>query len=352
MKKISNGLESEKVKFVFEKTKDVGHGDKTFFEHLYNTSKIIEKIFPNETYLVDAGLYHAIYGTCYFEFNSEITRDNIRKIIGDRAEDLVYFYSTLENRIDQILEHKFQEPLQKELYILEYANLLDQLNLEGLNYIRIIQERLLNYYSIDLDLNPLKNQLHIFDGKLNRSQLDHLHGYCLHSNYKLQQYSDECFHEKDLRFSCHLSKREVENTQVLTSLEDICKQLGITLYLREYYINHYCQTSYVSRHTDANMDGCVTILFFCNKYWEEYWGGELKIYDNENDLVNKVIDFVPGRIVIFDSKIEHKVLPLSPVCKADRFSLAIKAYTNVDRLSDLDMDRLIQIGVAKNDILK
>lgn len=355
MKKISSSLDSleaEKIKFVFEKTKDIRHGDKTFFEHLYNTSKNIQKLFPNETHLIDAGLYHAIYGTCYFKFNSDITRDNIKKIIGDRAENIVYLYSTLENRIDQILEHKFEEPFQKELYILEYANLLDQINLETLNKIKIIQERLLNYYYLNLDLNPLENQLHIFDGELNRSQLDYLHSYCLNSNYRLQQYSDGCFHERDLRFSCHLSKNEIENTQVLTSLDTLCEQLGITLYLKKYYINHYSQMSYVSRHTDENIDGCVTILIFCNKYWEEYWGGELKIYDNENDSVNKIVDFVPGRIIIFDSKIEHKVLPLSPICKSDRFSLAIKAYTNVDHLVNSDMDNLIQIGVAKKNIFK
>jgi Rps23 Pro-64 3,4-dihydroxylase Tpa1-like proline 4-hydroxylase len=291
-------------------------------------------------------MYHSIYGTSYFKVDFEVDRKEVEEIIGKELEELVYFYCNLENRTQQILEHKFDEPLQKNLYILEYSNLLDQLNIDVLNDVKIIQDRLLNHYRLHMDLNSLKNQLHIFDGKLSRSQLSHLHGYCLNSNYKLQQYSDDCFHEKDLRFSCHLSKRELENTQVLDALNDVCKQLGIVLFAKEYYINHYSQISYVSRHTDANVDGCVSILIFCNKYWEESWGGELKIYDDENLLVNKIIDFIPGRIIIFDSQIEHKVLPLTPLCKTDRFSLAIKAYTNPNHLTDQDLNNLIEIGVA------
>ena len=34
--------------------------------------------------------------------------------------------------------------------------------------------------------------------------------------------------------------------------------------------------------------------------WDESWGGELKIYE-ENGPVHKVVDYAPGRIIVFDS---------------------------------------------------
>ena len=339
------------TKFIYELTKDVPHQNKTFFEHLYGTSKIIESKFPDKKYLINAGLYHAVYGTFYFSFDSNIPRETIQDLIGKKSESLVYLYCNLENRIDKILEHKFEHDLQKDLYILEYANLLDQYELlDDINIkdIETIKQRLLNYYGIDMENNSsLNDQLYVFDGKLSRSELAHLHGYCLDSRYKLEQYSDICSHQRDMRFSCHLTRDEFKNTRVLSAVESIVESLNIKLYLREYYINHYSQISYVSRHTDANVNDCVTILVFCNKYWDETWGGELKIYDDENDLIHKVVDFVPGRIVIFDSKIEHKVLPLSPLAKSDRFSLAIKGYTNRNYLTEFDNDFLIEVGVAK-----
>ena len=99
------------------------------------------------------------------------------------------------------------------------------------------------------------------------------------------------------------------------------------------------------------MERIITILIFANKYWEESWGGELKIYEDQNSIVNRVIDFVPGRIIIFDSKIEHKVLPLTPCAKNDRFSLAIKGYLNKEYLTEQDSPNLITVGIAKIDVL-
>lgn len=340
---------NDKVKFIYDLTKDLPHNNKSFFEHLYNVSQIIQQRFPNKEYLIDAGLYHAIYGTYYYNFNYVIDRDVIRTLIGPKAENLVYFYCKLENRIDQILKHQFADDLQKDLYILEYANLLDQFDTCNHNDFLKIKSSLYQYYNLNMDNNSINEQLYIFDGKLSSAQLSHLHGFCLESNYKFGHYSDILSHERDMRFTCHLSKNDFENTGVISSIEKIVRDLNLTVYLREYYINHYSQISYVSKHTDANVDGCVTILIFANKYWEESWGGELKIYEDSNSLVNRVIDFVPGRIVIFDSKIEHKVLPLTPCAKNDRFSLAVKGYLNQEYLIEKDLSNLITIGVAKKD---
>lgn len=70
---------NKKTKFIFDKTKDVQHGNKTFFEHLQNTSKIIEQYFSDQQYLIDAGLFHAIYDTCYFKFDSDVDRKSVKK---------------------------------------------------------------------------------------------------------------------------------------------------------------------------------------------------------------------------------------------------------------------------------
>ena len=39
---------------------------------------------------------------------------------------------------------------------------------------------------------------------------------------------------------------------------------------------------------------------------------------------NIKIDYSPGRIIVFDSKLEHKAMPITPYAKSDRFTLAIK----------------------------
>lgn len=120
-----NSLDT-KLNFIYENTKDFPHGSKSFFEHLVNTSNIIKELFPNDQYLIDAGLFHSIYGTYYYKFDNKISRDTIKSIIGEKSENLVYIFCTLPNRTFQIIQNIFKREIQRDLYILEYANYLEQ----------------------------------------------------------------------------------------------------------------------------------------------------------------------------------------------------------------------------------
>lgn len=117
---------TSKVNFIYENTKEYPHSGKTFFEHLLNTSNIIRKLFPKEQYLIDAGLFHSIYGTCYYKFDSKNSRKKIKSIIGEKSENLVYIFCTLENRTFQIIQNNFEDDVHRDLLILEYANYLEQ----------------------------------------------------------------------------------------------------------------------------------------------------------------------------------------------------------------------------------
>jgi uncharacterized protein (DUF2164 family) len=127
-----------KVKYVWEKTKTFPHNNgKSFFQHLLNTSNIITTLFPTKQYLIDAGLFHSIYGTCYYNHGIKISRTEIKSLIGNKSENLVYIFCNLENRTEVILQNKFKKDIQKDLYILEYANYLEQNgNIDIINIIK------------------------------------------------------------------------------------------------------------------------------------------------------------------------------------------------------------------------
>jgi hypothetical protein len=116
----------KKTLYVYEKTKNHNHSGKTFFEHLMNTSNIIKQLYPRKQYLIDAGLFHSIYGTHYYDANLEVSRSEVKRLIGKKAENLVYIFCTTKNRIETILQNQFDKDIQKDLYVLEYANLLEQ----------------------------------------------------------------------------------------------------------------------------------------------------------------------------------------------------------------------------------
>ena len=139
----------KKEEFIFNLTKGHKHSGKDFFDHLKNTSNIIKGWFPEKQYLIDAGLYHSVYGTQSYHFRESVTRNEVKNLIGEKSEFIVFIFCSLKDRVNKILEHKFVSDIQKDLYILEYANQLEQkdiLNNElTINQIKI---NLSKYYSI------------------------------------------------------------------------------------------------------------------------------------------------------------------------------------------------------------
>lgn len=72
---------------------DFDHIDGSLIQHLIGTHDLLKQ-WNASLPLQDAGLYHAAYGTAGFEANLVGTdqRDKIANIIGDEAEQIVYFY--------------------------------------------------------------------------------------------------------------------------------------------------------------------------------------------------------------------------------------------------------------------
>ena len=163
---------ADKLNFVLEATKTHKHQGKTFFNHLFQTSGIVEKLcqdvgIEDYQYLVDAALYHSIYGTDYYEFNENISRESITKLIGEKAEKLVHFFCNLPDRNLQILQHKFTPAiLQRDLYILEYANLLEisindvsrtsTLNPAKIFRLKLIRANLIDHYQLKMPPLPFE----------------------------------------------------------------------------------------------------------------------------------------------------------------------------------------------------
>ena len=166
--KMSN-INSDKLNFILEATKSHKHNGKDFFDHLLQTSGIVEKLcqqigVEDSGYLVDAALFHSIYGTDYYEFNEQITREKVLSLIGQKAEQLVHFFCSLPERNIQVLQHKFQPPLQRDLYILEYANLLElsitdvqktsALNPSKIFRLKLLRANLMDHYGFKMPPLP------------------------------------------------------------------------------------------------------------------------------------------------------------------------------------------------------
>jgi SM-20-related protein len=77
-------------------------------------------------------------------------------------------------------------------------------------------------------------------------------------------------------------------------------------------------------HRDCRSDrDDVTALYFVNAEWDREWGGEITFYNANGDAVN-VVTPRPGRLVVFEGAIEHRLGVPNRNCYEARLTLACK----------------------------
>jgi len=86
----------------------------------------------------------------------------------------------------------------------------------------------------------------------------------------------------------------------------------------EFHLALYPPGSFYKKHRDAfKSDDArkITVLLYLNQNWKHEDGGELILYKDDNSSLT--IEPLGGRLLVFESEMEHKVL----LSKANRYSL-------------------------------
>ena len=114
--------------------------------------------------------------------------------------------------------------------------------------------------------------------------------------------------------------------------DELKEQLNRELYLGlSYYESHfaiYDEGDFYETHLDAfknSKNRVVTTVYYLNDKWDENDGGELIVYDENNNFLTKVIPYANTLVVFLSDKFPHEVLP----AKKRRFSIA--GWFRVDR---------------------
>lgn len=122
---------------------DFVHINGTLIDHLKGTRDILASWSASQT-LQDAGLYHAAYGTAGFEEQmvSANRRENIGKIIGVQAEEIVYQYCACDRdsfwpQLGLVENPKFRNRFTQETYPLNSGLLKDFCELTVANELEI-----------------------------------------------------------------------------------------------------------------------------------------------------------------------------------------------------------------------
>jgi hypothetical protein len=85
-------------------TEGMPHGDRALLEHLQGTRQLLVE-WEARPALCDAGLFHSVYGTEYYELKAVplSMRDEVQQLIGEEAESLAWLFCMI--RRESLLEN-------------------------------------------------------------------------------------------------------------------------------------------------------------------------------------------------------------------------------------------------------
>lgn len=100
------------------------------------------------------------------------------------------------------------------------------------------------------------------------------------------------------------------------------RRLYLGLFSFESHYAHYSAGDFYQRHVDAfkgQANRMLTLVAYFNRDWSEADGGELVVYENEEDqLGRKVLPSFATLVVFLSEEFPHEVLP----AQKDRYSIA------------------------------
>ena len=112
------------------------------------------------------------------------------------------------------------------------------------------------------------------------------------------------------------------NTIFFSKIDELQLQLNRRLYLglndHEFHFAFYKPGSFYKKHRDAfKSDDArkITVILYLNSNWQKTDGGELQLYLENGDCMQ--IEPLAGRLLVFESHLEHEVLE----SHANRYSI-------------------------------
>jgi hypothetical protein len=278
------------LNFLFKHNCDkILHSKSNFLNHLINTFNLLKKWKQHED-LCFAGMFNNIYNNKYLDSNINITRDEIKKLIGENAEELVFTFTNFDKK-------KINESGNKVLIILIAAKDYTE------NQIFMIEDNLYDQNTSQVIENYFFNVPWKFDG-YGSTDVSRKWNYYL--NFK------EDIEKNFLRLNDNLLKKY--NLKDLFTLNRAYASANSFGYAGEYHVDDGAK----------EFNDIVTIMYYLNSMWDVKFDGETSFLNNErNEIIHSVIP-KPARSVIFDGFIFHGPKPLSKIYGGLRMVLTFK----------------------------
>lgn len=176
-----------------------------------------------------------------------------------------------------------------------------------------------------VDLQASGRRILVFDEILQREEIDRIH--TVVSAMRFRRTESDRTDTKEVRtFATDVSDQWVAEEPLFRFMAALVHELFPSDDLQPYraYVNCIVYGDSAYPHRDCAPDRRdVTALYYVNREWHRTWCGETVFFEDDGDA-RIAIAPRPGRLVIFEGAIEHRVGIPSRDCYAERLSLAYK----------------------------
>ena len=181
----------------------------------------------------------------------------------------------------------------------------------------------------------------VYDNQIMREIIAKIHNFCLKGKWDIYHFSNA---KSDNRFVTNFFMLDVyyndyfKNflTKIILPIIDLPNKENIIID-RAYINGHQCGSP-GDFHTDGRSspkNSGPTIIVYVNPYWDPRWNGgtlflkESETENGENKKNFQVVDFVPGRIVVFEPSIKHCSNDISIFSKIENITRFTLAYHTI-----------------------
>jgi len=175
--------------------------------------------------------------------------------------------------------------------------------------------------------------IYMFDELVNESSMDVMENFLGNNGFIRNEFSSEDKNnQKHLHFKIEFDKSIYESTRYAQVTKHKAKELFYDIVLDRAYINATAHGDQTFIHTDNGGELGVSIMTYLGieDDWNPNWGGETMFY---NEQLEPELAVLPkkGKIIIFDSRINHVGKPPNKILFNSRYSLVAK-YMRVDNV--------------------
>jgi len=184
-----------------------------------------------------------------------------------------------------------------------------------------------HYTETCIECSEDKNRkIFIYDNIFDYSCRTGIYEMALQSFFQIKGYDNKILeNKKDISLVSLYTLRDFEGTQIFENIPyELKEKHNLDLkQIDSIMINLCTPHDRFHVHTDNDSNG-LTLIYYLNLEWNIEWGGDTCFLKSNGVDFEHIVEYKPGRLVLFHPQIPHIIRPSTSLSPYFRFTLAAK----------------------------